>query len=383
MIELFQTFNPADFMLVDLGDIIDAGWDWLTNTTGLADAYNNTGSAINQFMIDLCNRDLINYGREMSNKLIGTARALGAIFAICVAAGRAYKVMAEGDRFNVLSVMRPLIFAFVLSFWPAVCNTLLMPGQYVENYMRGQYIEVAKEMDRLREQRNDKAYQVSDHIYSKKVQSEEVQNNQDMNILEKTWDGIKQTVNSTLNYIKNIGSNFVIYIYNIAEHIIQGIGEIVFSVCVYVVFLLKALYLTVLMMFGPIYMVCSILDVWKDSWSQWVGRMISVSMYGAMAYLVMTFSCTLICLTINADIAKLNQIMTNPQIGMFAYLKSGFGTCIMSFVGYLVGAIAMGTVHELASFTFPGGPMMGASSFIGGMKGYATKYTFTKAAFNK
>ena len=75
--------------------------------------------------------------------------------------------------------------------------------------------------------------------------------------------------------------------------------------------------------------------------------------------------------------------MTNPQIGMFAYLKSGFGKCIMSFVGYLVGAIAMGTVHELASFTFPGGPMMGASSFIGGMKGYATKYTFTKAAFNK
>ena len=182
MIELFQTFNPADFIQVGLGDFIDKGWDWLTNTTGLADAYNNTGAAINQFMIDLCNRDLINYGKKMSNNLIGTARALGAIFAICVAAGRAYKVMAEGDRFNILSVMRPLIFAFILSFWPAVCNTLLMPGQYVENYMRGQYIEVAKEMDRLREQRNDKAYQVSDHIYSKKVQSEEVQNNQDMNI---------------------------------------------------------------------------------------------------------------------------------------------------------------------------------------------------------
>ena len=383
MIELFQTFNPADFIQVGLGDFIDKGWDWLTNTTGLADAYNNTGAAINQFMIDLCNRDLINYGKKMSNNLIGTARALGAIFAICVAAGRAYKVMAEGDRFNILSVMRPLIFAFILSFWPAVCNTLLMPGQYVENYMRGQYIEVAKEMDRLREQRKEKAYKVNEYILSKWQAGKDLDDNKDADFVEKAIEFFKDGLSTIGNYFTYAVTALEIWILNIVEHIIQGIGEMVFAVCVYIVFLLKALYLTVLMMFGPIYMVCSILDVWKDSWSQWVGRMVSVSMYGAMAYLVMTFACTLISLTIEADIIKLSEIMKKPELGMMGYMKSGFGTTIMTFVGYLVGAIAMGTVHELASFTFPGGPMMGASSFIGGMKGYATKYTGTKAAFNK
>lgn len=381
MIDLLQSFNPLDFMSVGLGDWIDQGWDWLTNTTGLKDEYNGTGKAINQFMVDLCNKDLLSYGVSMSNHLVGTARALGAIFAICVAASRAYKVMAEGDRFNVLSVMRPLIFAFVLSIWPAICSTLMMPGRYVENYMRSQYVVVAEKMDELREQRKNKAYEVNEYVLQMKTSADGIK--EDKNAFREFFDTAKNVLSNPGAYLANITASLQIWVCNVAEHIIQGIGEMVFAVCVYIVFLCKALYLTVLMMFGPVYMVCSILDVWKNSWTDWVGRMVSVSMFGAMAYLVMTFACVLIIFTIQADITKLNQIAANPEIGMATYIKSGFGTTIMTFVGYLVGAVAMGTVYELASFTFPGGAMMGASSFIGGMKGYATKYTGTKAVFNK
>ena len=383
MIDLLQSFNPLDFISVGIGDWLDQGWDWLTNSTGLKDEYNGTGKAINQFMVDLCNKDLLGYGVSMSNHLVGTARALGAIFAICVAASRAYKVMAEGDRFNVLSVMRPLIFAFVLSIWPAICSTLMMPGRYLENYMRKQYVVVAEKMDELREQRKDKAYKVNEYVLQKKQAAQQIEDNSNKEWYEQLYDKGKELINTGLNYFVNIAASIQIWLCNLVEHIIQGIGEMVFAVCVYIVFLCKALYLTVLMMFGPVYMVCSILDVWKNSWTEWVGRMVSVSMYGAMAYLVMTFSCVLITFTIQADISKLNQIIANPEMGMATYMKSGFGTTLMTFVGYLVGAVAMGTVYELATFTFPGGAMMGANSFIGGMKGYATKYTGTKAVFNK
>lgn len=377
MIDLLQSFNPLDFISVGILDFFkDIG-------NGLADEYNGTGKAINQYMVDLCNRDLLNYGISMCENLVGTARALGAIFAICVAASRAYKVMAEGDRFNVLSVMRPLIFAFALSFWPAICSTLMIPGRYVENYMRSQYIVVAEKMDELREQRTKKAYEVNEYVLQKKQAAQQMEDNADKNFFEEMWDKGKELINTAGNIIVNIAASIQIWICNLLEIIIQGIGEMVFAVCVYIVFLCKALYLTVLMMFGPVYMVCSILDVWKNSWTEWVGRMVSVSMYGAMAYLVMTFSCVMITFTIQADISKLNQIIANPELGMATYMKSGFGTTLMTFVGYLVGAVAMGTVYELATFTFPGGAMMGANSFIGGMKGYATKYTGTKAVFNK
>ena len=194
MIDLLQSFNPLDFIPVGIGDWLDQGWDWLTNSTGLKDEYNGTGKAINQFMVDLCNKDLLGYGVSMSNHLVGTARALGAIFAICVAASRAYKVMAEGDRFNVLSVMRPLIFAFALSFWPAICSTLMMPGRYVENYMRKQYVVVAEKMDELREQRKDKAYKVNEYVLQKKQAAQQIEDNSNKEWYEQLYDKGKELI---------------------------------------------------------------------------------------------------------------------------------------------------------------------------------------------
>lgn len=376
MLDFLFNINPLDFIQVDILDFIGNLRDKISG---------NSGAAINSYMIDLCNKNLLGYGIKMSEKLISTARYLGAIFAICVAAGQAYKVMANGDRFDVLGIMRPLIFAFVLSFWPAICTTLMMPGQYVESYMSNQYVAVAENMENLRRVRLDKARVVNEHVTAAKFNADKAKESSEGFSFD--LFGLGDAIEDGIDWVKNMGTKYLnlagIWIFSIIETVLQCIGEMVFAVCVYIVFLCKALYLTVLMMFGPIYMVCSILDVWKNSWSEWVGRMVSVSFYGAMAYLVMTFSCVLITMTIQADIDKLSEIANNPAMGMASYMSGHFGTTIMTFVGYLVGALAMGTVFELATFVFPGGALMGANSFIGGMKGYATKYTGTKSLFAK
>ena len=347
---------------------------WIAGS--LQSEFSSTTATINSYMIDLINNHLLEYGSKLSNQLIGTACALGAIFAICVAAAQAYKVMVRGEEFNVLSVMRPLIFAFVLSIWPSVCSTLMMPGRYVEKFMRSQYVYAAIEMDNRHEYRKDLALDVQYIINEKNEAATDAKENS-----EGILSQIQNLGTQIKDWFTDLATVGMIKLMHTAEWILMGIGEIVFMVNVYIVFLIKVLYLTVLMMFGPIYMVCSILDVWKDSWSQWVGRMVSVSFYGAMAYLVMTFSCELITFTINTDIIKLNEIIRNPDMGLGEYLKAGFGTTIMVVVGYLTGAIAMGTVNELASFVFPGSHLMGASSFIGGMKNYAMKYSGTKKLF--
>ena len=382
MLDFLFNINPMDILQVGIGDYIP-GWDWLMEKSGLADQYNNTGSAINSFMVDLCNDNLVQYGVKMSEKLIGAARHLGAIFAICVAAGQAYKVMAGGDKFDVLNIMRPLIFAFILTMWPAVCTTLMMPARYIETYMRDQYVAVAKDMDDLRKKRFDKAYEVNKYVMKAKFNAEKVEESS-KGMLGRMWDNAKDAFN-LMNNLGSTAMNFIrIWILSLVESVIQALGEMIFSISVYIVFLTKALYLTVLMMFGPVWMVCSILDIWKDSWSQWVGRMVTVSMYGAVAYLVMLFSCCIITMTLQADIDKLDYILKNPAEGMYGYMKGMVGTTIMTFVGYMVGALAMGQVHELASFTFPGaGPLMGAGNFASGMKSYAMKYTGTKAVFSK
>lgn len=378
MFDFLFNVNPMDFLQAGIGDYIP-GWDSLMDAIGLSDAYNETGSAINSFMVDLCNKNLISYGVKMSESLVGTARYLGAIFAICVAAGQAYKVMANGERFDVLSIMRPLIFAFVLSFWPAICTTLMMPGQQVEKYMQKQYVAVAADMESLRKQRFKFAEKVNAQVAIKKFSADKAK--ESTSILGKMKDTLVGYWDAIANIDKAVTNAVMIWVYSMVETIIQALGEMIFAINVYIVFMCKALYLTALMLFGPVYMVCSILDVWKNSWSEWVGRMVSVSFYGAMAYLVMTFACCLITMTLQADIDKLTMIAANPEMGMAGYMRGQFGTTIMTFIGYMVGAVAMSTVNELATFAFPGGILMGAGGFMKGVRSQAIKYTNTQKAF--
>lgn len=368
--DILYPANLTNFMQVASGDF----WG------SLSSEYVESGAAINSYMIDLINNKLLAYGGRLSNHMLGAARALGAIFAICVAAAQAYKVMAKGEEFHVLNIMRPIMFAFVLSIWPAVCNTLIMPGKYVEKFMRTEYVKAANQMTSLQEDRKDLALKVFDSVTQKKAASEQATDG------AKESDGwFKEIVNNAIDSATRVITHYftlsAIWVMYGLEWVIVQIGQMVFAVSVYIVFLVKVLYLTVLWMFGPIYFVCSILDVWRDQWSNWIGKVVTVSMYGAMGYLCMTFACYMICMTLIADIDKLRHINMNPDLGMGEYLKSGFGTTIMTFVGYMTGAFGMATFNELASMTFPSSSMMGAGTFMSGMKNYAVKTTHTNKIF--
>ena len=363
---LFDLFNAPDLL-----HFAQAGW-WDDFWNGVEVEWSSAGQAIDSYMINLFNVHLMEYGVRMSEELTGAARALGAILAIIVAAGQAYKVMAEGERFHVLTIMRPLIFSFVLACWPAICSTLLAPGRLVESYMKTNYVEAAKVMEDLRKDRMDAAYKWSDKISGKKAAADNLKGMGLHEVLTgEFWAETKTMMTGVLQ-------SSILWILNVIEGIIITLGELLFACGVYIVFMLKVLYLTVLMMFGPIFVVCSILDVWKSSWSDWLGRMIHVSMYGAMAYLVMTFACTMICMTLRADIARLGALDLDPNAGFMQYLRSGFGTTVLTFVGYMVGCIAMTSVPELASLTFPGHMLHGGSSFISGMSKYGKKYSNTQ-----
>ena len=160
------------------------------------------------------------------------------------------------------------------------------------------------------------------------------------------------------------------------ERIIVWIGETAFTVAIYIVFLIKALFITVLAMFGPIYMAASILPAWKDAWKQWVERIVTTSLYGAMAYLAMAFSLQLICYALEQDINALMAFAEDDGIGTFFQFSSGLiGTTCMHAVTYFVGCFAMLAVPEMATLAFPGHTSMAASSFISGMGGKVAKHT--------
>lgn len=334
---------------------------------------------VNEHILEL-NRELTNKSISWASKLTRLGRALGAIFAIIVAGKEAYKVMAEQRGFDVLAIMRPVLFAIVLAFWKPVVNTVMAPGLAIENSMRGMYIGVETEMEDLRRQRYVKAYEFKEKLLGKQAANKQAES--DSSWWKELWkamtdpgEKMKEIKDDVTNWIKATIVVMETTIFEFIDRLIMWIGETCFTVGAYVVFVTKGLYLCVLTMFGPIWMGASVLPAWKDAWQQWIAKVVHASLYGAMAYLVMSFSMQIIMHNLQIDISTLTALCggADDMVNVLEYDMGGIGTCISSAICYFVGMIALTAVPDLASCAFPGSASMAAANFIGGMKHQASR----------
>lgn len=329
---------------------------------------------INDHMIELANY-LETFSRSNMKVLVGAASALGAIFALVVAAIQAYKMMTLNGKFEILTIARPILFAFILSQWTGVVSIVCTPGNLIEDWFQAKFEAEKVRVIELREERKEAADKVAELRREKRAAAAEAEKaseaGEDKSLFSQAIDFVTGGFEEMGDVVTGWLAAAEAYFANMIEGLIVWIGELFWQCHVYFIFLLKAIYTTVLVMFGPIYIACSILPVWKDTWTQWVGKMVSVSLYGAMAYLVMILSMQLMKYGIQVDTAVLTQI-GEGESGIWNYWSSGLGTAAQTAIGMFVGAWALRTVPEIASWAIPGNIIQGANSFLQGTSGKAT-----------
>ena len=373
---------PVGELIESLGALLGSGADFVQWTDPtyeqFTDDFGRISPAINQHVLGLADY-LMEFGMKHANKMTSVGRALGAVFAVIIAGKEAYKVMAENKGFDILAIMRPVLFAFILAFWGPVVQTVTWPGTAIESHFRGVYETINHRTDSLRSTRAQTAWNLDKIV--KEARAKQKMEEQAMSQGSSSWwDKILDAGQEAWQWMVDKGRAVIAtadtVIVTFFERIIVWIGETAFTVAIYIVFLIKALFITVLAMFGPIYMAASILPAWKDAWKQWVERIVTTSLYGAMAYLAMAFSLQLICYALEQDINALMAFAEDDGIGTFFQFSSGLiGTTCMHAVTYFVGCFAMLAVPEMATLAFPGHTSMAASSFISGLGGKVAKHT--------
>jgi hypothetical protein len=324
---------------------------------------------VNEHMIELANY-LKTFWSNQGNSLVQTGMSIGALFSVFVAAIEIYKVMAAQEgHINVLAIMRPVAFAFAMSQWTVLVNVIYWPGEQVEAYLREKFEEQKVEIVDLRKKRVELSMNIRQAIMEKKAAADEAerQMNGDRSWLTTAWDFLTDAGSEIKGVLLSVLATLQSYWTNLVEECIQWLGELVWQLAICYIFLIRACYAAVLVMFGPLWMGASVLPAWKDAWSQWVSKMITVSMYGGIAYLVLAFSCQLIKYGIEYD-NKILQQMVDDSTLIVAHFNSVGVSTIWNTIAMLTGALALFQVPEMASLCWPGGGMMhGAGQFISGM----------------
>jgi hypothetical protein len=324
---------------------------------------------INDHIIELANY-LVNFTSGNMSQMVGIARTLGIIFAMIVIAVECYKVMAKGQGFDLMAMARPILFAFVLSSWPAVCSTLTYPGGKVEEFFKEKFEVEKEQIVQLRNLRQEAAMGLSEALREKKAAAEQLakQTETDKGLVGEALEAIGNATEQIIEWGKSIQLTTESFFKNLIESAIIWLGELYWQCSVYFIFLIKSIYIAVLTIFGPITMACSILPIWKDAWSQWVGRMVSVSLYGAMAYLVMIFSMQLMKYGVQADTQIINNILAGED-SLQAYQATGLGSTLQTLIGLICGGMALKTVPEIASWVVPSAAVHSANGFMAGTAG--------------
>lgn len=365
MLDIFS--NITDMPAEIFGAVVEQLWRALSPLAGAMRGGTYVElEFINEHLIGL-NAELESFGKEWALSTIGMARALATIFALMVAAGQAYKMMAEQKGIDVLELGRPLLIALVLSFWGSFTTMVTYPGKVLEGGFRSLYMSTVDRVESNRKLRSVSANEVSNRIRASRQAAKQQEESPDF--FEEMIDVALEKVQEVLI---DISVSWTTDILNWLQEGIIWLGEIAFQCGVYIIFLMKAIFMTVLVMFGPVQFAASILPIWKDSWSTWIGKAVSVSMYGSMAYLVMAFSMTLINYGLESDLIKLEKVVEDPGMGtVWAYFSGMLGTTVTTAITYFVGCFAFATVPEISTWIIPSTTTMAAGGFISGMSGKA------------
>ena len=371
--------NSLDF-LPGLGDlnVQESSSSWLGEAADSFNEFVKISPLTNDHVLGLSDY-LMNFGIKHATTMTGVGRALGAVFAVIVAGKEAYKVMAEQRGFDILDILRPILFAFVLAFWGPIVNTVIAPGHAVETHCKNLYLISSHRVDSLSQLQMNNTMKLGSNIRKQQAavrQQESAEKGGGFSLnpidaIKAGWDKIEEFFSSI--YVTAVATTQT-FIQHFFQRIFMWFGEVAFTVAIYIVFVLKALFITVLAMFGPVYMAASILPAWKEAWKQWLERIVNASFYGAMGYLAMAFSMQLICYSLEMDINALDGIVKGEN-GLLTYLAGNIGTTCNTIITYFVGCFAMKAVPEMASMCFPGSASMAASTFIGGMGGKAMAAT--------
>lgn len=350
------------------------------------------------YEVDKSMRALIWGADSPFSTFVSIGVALVLLLTLIMIARMAYKMMVLDGKLDMLKFIRPAMIAAVLAYWPVVTSTLNSFALPVESYFMGLYENTASELSSLREQRIMAAKTIGNKLREEKTKADISELIADNTVREKETE---EDGSENKNGFANNVSEFFASIYHIAdlslisknlmisssymskffESIIFWLGEVYWEVSAFYIFLIKNLFLAALVIVGPVTIACSLLPAWEDSWKNWLGRMISVSFYGALAYMVMTMSMYLIRYGLEADIKTLTRI-TNDDLGLYSLVKYELGlagTVSLYFIALLVGGAALNMVPAIASWIFPSDGIRATGNFLEGMIGTTVAVTATAA----
>ena len=324
--------------------------------------------------------------------ILQISMCLGALFAIIMAAGMAYKMMVKGEPFDVLKVLKVLGVALVMCWWYPPSNTgfrvthgaggsnwcildmlAYIPncvGSWTHDLYTAEAAVVEARLDELTPKYN-LVQQFGDSITTTTKLADQNVNNSETTSAVQNVAQSKETIQGQYEIkkmaTKDTYASFIVAI----DKIMMFLSIILYRIGFWGTIYCQQILLGMLTIFGPIQWAFSLLPKWEGAWAKWIIRYLTVHFYGAMLYFVGFYVLLLFDVAISIQIADLEEITASPE-SMMGYFNNAFLTAGYLFVSSVVALKCLDLVPDLAAWMIPEGETaFSTRSFGSGIAGAA------------
>ncbi len=316
--------------------------------------------------------------RQMKNTIwthydafIADAQALSAIFMLIFFAIKAYEMMAGDKQLEVMPLLRPFGLVMVILWWPTFTKVIAYPTDLVSLKTEVMFNESQTEVNNLRLERAKLMVDIADQLLTMEAEAETAKIEADT-WYEKSWESVKSSVKEGFaqvwNPIVEMSNRLRVGWQLLMTSLLETLAIWLLRICVYIIFIVQIIYSTILLILGPFSVAASILPSFRDSFSTWIARFISVNLYSGIAYLVMYIASLFQHYAMEAEISRYQQLVDVNGSGiekLTVFASNGvlsFGMVIGTFV---IGALTMLTVPSISTWIISTSGISSAASTMG------------------
>ena len=292
--------------------------------------------------------------------ILQMSMCLGALFAIIMAAGMAYKMMVKGETFDPLKIVRVLGIALVMTLWYGAFSVL--DGlAYIPNCI-GSYTHDLYEAEAAQVQ--DKYEQLMPLIVQRDSLTRKAQGEINAAANSVSGNGVQESVsegmgldaatNSTAEAEKAKTMTLYAGLMVFLDKIIMFLALIAFRIGWWGTIYCQQILLGMLTIFGPIQWAFSLLPKWEGAWAKWITRYLTVHFYGAMLYFVGFYVLLLFDIVLSVQYENLTAILESQQT-FNGYLQNTIMTAGYLLVASIVALKCLNLVPDLAAWMIPEG----------------------------
>jgi len=315
---------------------------------------------------------------------INDAQALAALFMIIFFAVKSYEMMVGDKRMEIMPLLRPFGLAMVIIWWGAFVKMVAFPADLIEAQTDQMYESEQMNADGLRFQRANLMLAVANSLITFQAQTEVAAKESDT-WYGQAWDAVtstvKQGISDVISPLLELKNRLTVGMQLLFTQLLELLGIWILRIAVYIIFMIQIIYSSILIILGPFSVAASILPAFRDSFSTWIARFVSVNLYSGIGYLIMYLCALMQEYAMQSEISKYQVLVgqngTSADLEKLAWFAGNgilsFGTVIVVFI---IGAICMFTVPSISTWIISTSGISSATSSAS--RGAATVLAVTR-----